>query len=84
MGGYHGKTGFDTFSHRRAVAFSTMPLTVATMMSPPFAKRDASWPTANQDVAQAQCPRPEKARKEVAVLIPEGSCESLRVAGVTF
>ena len=40
MGGYHGKTGFDTFSHRRAVAFSTMPLTVATMMSPPFAKRD--------------------------------------------
>lgn len=40
MGGYHGKTGFDTFSHQRAVAFSTMPFTAAEMMSPPFTKRD--------------------------------------------
>ncbi|GAB07806.1 aldehyde dehydrogenase family protein [Gordonia amarae] len=40
MGGYHGKTGFDTFSHRRAVAFSSMPVSIAEMMSPPFVKRD--------------------------------------------
>lgn len=40
MGGYHGKTGFDTFSHARAVAFSTMPISVAEVMSPPFTKRD--------------------------------------------
>ncbi|MGV9713052.1 aldehyde dehydrogenase family protein [Gordonia sp. NPDC003424] len=40
MGGYHGKTGFDTFSHERAVAFSSMPFTVAEMMSPPFTNRD--------------------------------------------
>ncbi|WAC56920.1 aldehyde dehydrogenase family protein [Gordonia sp. SL306] len=40
MGGYHGKTGFDTFSHARAIAVSTMPLKVAEMMSPPFTARD--------------------------------------------
>ncbi|MBD0021475.1 MULTISPECIES: aldehyde dehydrogenase family protein [Gordonia] len=41
MGGYHGKTGFDTFSHRRAVAFSSMPVSIAELMAPPFAKRDS-------------------------------------------
>lgn len=40
MGAYHGKTGFDAFSHARAVAFSTLPFTVAEMMAPPFTKRD--------------------------------------------
>lgn len=40
MGSYHGKAGFDTFSHARAVAISTMPFTVAEMMSPPFTTRD--------------------------------------------
>lgn len=40
MGAYHGKTGFETFSHARAVAFSTMPVTVAEMISPPFTARD--------------------------------------------
>lgn len=41
MGGYHGKTGFDTFSHARAIAVSTMPFKVAEMMAPPFTSRDA-------------------------------------------
>ncbi|MDL9936450.1 aldehyde dehydrogenase family protein [Gordonia sp. ABSL1-1] len=47
MGGYHGKTGFDTFSHARAVAFSKMPMSVAEMMSPPFRPRDTKM-TNNQ------------------------------------
>ncbi|MGP3706858.1 aldehyde dehydrogenase family protein [Gordonia paraffinivorans] len=41
MGGYHGKTGFETFSHARAVAFSTLPMTVADLMSPPFLPKDS-------------------------------------------
>ncbi|HEY9313874.1 aldehyde dehydrogenase family protein [Williamsia sp.] len=40
MGGYHGKTGFDTFSHTRAVAFSSMKVAVSEMMSAPFTPRD--------------------------------------------
>ncbi|MCZ4535666.1 aldehyde dehydrogenase family protein [Gordonia terrae] len=40
MGGYHGRTGFETFSHARAVAFSTLPVSVAEMMSPPFLPKD--------------------------------------------
>lgn len=47
MGGYHGKTGFETFSHARAVAFSTLPITVAEMMSPPFTAKDVKM-TNNQ------------------------------------
>ncbi|MCH5644875.1 MULTISPECIES: aldehyde dehydrogenase family protein [unclassified Gordonia (in: high G+C Gram-positive bacteria)] len=40
MGGYHGKTGFETFSHARAIAFSTLPVSIAEMMSPPFLPKD--------------------------------------------
>ncbi|WP_279102252.1 aldehyde dehydrogenase family protein [Gordonia bronchialis] len=47
MGGYHGKTGFETFSHARAVAFSTLPISVAEMMSPPFLPKDTKM-TNNQ------------------------------------
>ena len=41
MGNYHGKFGFDTFSHARAVTVSSMPISVAEMMSAPFTSRDA-------------------------------------------
>ncbi|WP_051798383.1 aldehyde dehydrogenase family protein [Catenuloplanes japonicus] len=34
MGSYHGKAGFDTFSHRRAVAESTVPGGIAAAMGP--------------------------------------------------
>lgn len=34
MGAYHGKAGFDTFSHRRAVAESRIPGSAATRMTP--------------------------------------------------
>ncbi|MGV9858880.1 aldehyde dehydrogenase family protein [Gordonia sp. NPDC003425] len=40
MGSYHGKAGFDTFSHARAVAFSSLPMSVADLMTPPFGKKD--------------------------------------------
>ncbi|GAA4682815.1 aldehyde dehydrogenase family protein [Gordonia humi] len=40
MGNYHGKFGFDTFSHARAVTVSTMPISFAQIMSAPFTKSD--------------------------------------------
>ena len=40
MGSYHGKYGFDTFSHTRAVAFSTLKIAVSEMMSAPFTAKD--------------------------------------------
>ncbi|GAA1460304.1 aldehyde dehydrogenase family protein [Williamsia maris] len=40
MGSYHGKFGFATFSHARAVTHSRMPLSFAELMSAPFRKRD--------------------------------------------
>ena len=33
MGAYHGKAGFDTFSHRRAVVESNLPMSVGAMAS---------------------------------------------------
>ncbi|GED99974.1 aldehyde dehydrogenase [Gordonia spumicola] len=40
MGNYHGKFGFDTFSHARAVTVSTMPIKFAELVSAPFTKSD--------------------------------------------
>lgn len=40
MGNYHGKYGFETFSHARAVAFSTLGIAVSELMSAPFTSRD--------------------------------------------
>ncbi|GAC68111.1 aldehyde dehydrogenase family protein [Gordonia soli] len=40
MGNYHGRFGFETFSHARAVTVSRLPLSVAELMSPPFTARD--------------------------------------------
>lgn len=39
-GAYHGKAGFDTFSHARPVVFSKLPLSTAEMMAPPFKRSD--------------------------------------------
>ena len=40
MGNYHGKFGFDTFSHARAVTVASMPFKFAELASAPFGKRD--------------------------------------------
>ncbi len=36
MGAYHGKAGFDTFSHHRTVVGSDLPLTITGRAAPPF------------------------------------------------
>ena len=38
MGAYHGKTGFETMSHMKAV-FVQKPKNMVSMMSPPYGKR---------------------------------------------
>lgn len=40
MGNYHGRFGFETFSHARAVTVSTLPISFAEMMVAPFTDRD--------------------------------------------
>jgi coniferyl-aldehyde dehydrogenase len=41
MGAYHGKTGFDTFSHYRAVSESRLPWSLTAMLVPPTSARIA-------------------------------------------
>lgn len=36
MGAYHGKAGFDTFSHHRTVVGSGLPFAVTALAAPPF------------------------------------------------
>jgi coniferyl-aldehyde dehydrogenase len=38
MGAYHGKAGFDTFSHRRSVVGSDLPFSVTGSAAPPFSR----------------------------------------------
>ncbi|MBO0881454.1 MAG: aldehyde dehydrogenase family protein, partial [Mycobacterium sp.] len=35
-GAYHGKAGFDTFTHRRTVTVSRLPVSFARLMTPPY------------------------------------------------
>ncbi|MFE3543963.1 coniferyl aldehyde dehydrogenase [Nocardia sp. NPDC059177] len=41
MGAYHGKTGFDTFTHRRTVAGTNLPFAITGRAAPPFDARTA-------------------------------------------
>ncbi|MBH0778028.1 coniferyl aldehyde dehydrogenase [Nocardia bovistercoris] len=43
MGAYHGKTGFDTFSHMRTVASTDLPFAVTSIAAPPFGRRTAKF-----------------------------------------
>lgn len=38
-GAYHGRTGFDTFSHRRTVVTNRLRVSVAEMSTPPFSPK---------------------------------------------
>jgi coniferyl-aldehyde dehydrogenase len=51
MGAYHGKAGFDTFTHYRTVSESRLPGTIAALTVPPIPKRAAAlvdWVVAKQ------------------------------------
>lgn len=36
MGAYHGKTGFDTFSHQRSIVGTDLPFSITGRAAPPF------------------------------------------------
>jgi coniferyl-aldehyde dehydrogenase len=38
MGAYHGKAGFDTFSHQRSIVGTDLPFSVTGSASPPFTR----------------------------------------------
>jgi coniferyl-aldehyde dehydrogenase len=38
MGAYHGKAGFDTFSHHRTVVGNDLPFSMTLMAAPPFGR----------------------------------------------
>jgi coniferyl-aldehyde dehydrogenase len=38
MGAYHGKAGFDTFSHHRSVVGSDLPFSLTSIAAPPFTR----------------------------------------------
>lgn len=38
MGAYHGKAGFDTFSHHRTVVGTDLPFTITGRAAPPFSR----------------------------------------------
>ncbi|MEV6431672.1 aldehyde dehydrogenase family protein [Nocardia sp. NPDC051463] len=42
FGAYHGKAGFDTFTHHRTITTNRLPLSFATMLVPPFSGRYTS------------------------------------------
>ncbi len=44
MGAYHGKAGFDAFSHYRTVVGSDLPFTITGRAAPPFTAVDAGRP----------------------------------------
>jgi coniferyl-aldehyde dehydrogenase len=35
-GAYHGKTGFDAFSHHRTITTSHLPLSLGALLTPPY------------------------------------------------
>jgi coniferyl-aldehyde dehydrogenase len=38
MGAYHGKAGFDTFSHYRSVVGTDLPFSITGTAAPPFGR----------------------------------------------
>lgn len=53
-GAYHGKAGFDSFSHQRAVAQSDLPVVVAASLVPPIAPERVAGVAAAAAGAAAQ------------------------------
>lgn len=43
MGAYHGKAGFDTFSHQRSVVGSDLPFSITGSAAPPFTRPMKSY-----------------------------------------
>ena len=66
MGAYHGKAGFDAFSHYRTVVGSDLPFSLTGSAAPPFKPGDAGL--RRHDAAQGAQPDAPAAQTRVALL----------------
>jgi coniferyl-aldehyde dehydrogenase len=57
MGAYHGKTGFDTFSHYRTVVGSDLPFSITGSAAPPFGNPMRRYADATMRRAKARTHR---------------------------
>jgi coniferyl-aldehyde dehydrogenase len=57
MGAYHGKAGFDAFSHHRSVVGSDLPFSVTGSAAPPFGKPMRMYADAMMRVTRARTRR---------------------------
>jgi coniferyl-aldehyde dehydrogenase len=57
MGAYHGKAGFDTFSHHRSVVGSDLPFSITGNAAPPFGKSLLLYANAMMRITRARTHR---------------------------
>jgi coniferyl-aldehyde dehydrogenase len=57
MGAYHGKAGFDTFSHHRTVVGNDLPFSITGNAAPPFGKSLLLYANAMMRVTRARTNR---------------------------
>lgn len=57
MGAYHGKAGFDTFSHHRAVVGNDLPFSITGTAAPPFGSGMRMYANAMMRMARARTHR---------------------------
>jgi coniferyl-aldehyde dehydrogenase len=72
-GGYHGKTGFDAFSHYRTICESRLPGSLTALLVPPTSRRtDAilTWAARNQAARVRK--RIDRYQRESTVPSPDG------------
>jgi coniferyl-aldehyde dehydrogenase len=62
MGAYHGKAGFDTFSHHRSVVGTDLPFSIAATAAPPFGNSLRLGANAAMRMARARTHRRLKGR----------------------
>jgi coniferyl-aldehyde dehydrogenase len=62
MGSYHGKAGFDTFSHHRSVVGNDLPFTLGGNAAPPFGKSMQLYANAMMRRARSRTHRRLKSR----------------------
>jgi coniferyl-aldehyde dehydrogenase len=65
MGAYHGKHGFDTFSHQRPVVGSDLPFSLTGIAGPPFTRAKAAMAAISVRSTRRKAQRRVNAYKQV-------------------
>lgn len=66
MGAYHGKAGFDTFSHHRTVVGNDLPFSITGSAAPPFGKSMRMYADVMMRITKARNRRRLSARRSVS------------------